>query len=332
MKKILITGASGFIGSFLVEEALKRDYDVYAGIRKTSSREYLADKRIKLLELDFSNSSKLEKIITDFKNKEGAFDFVIHNAGITKARKPEEFLTVNYQYTKNFVDVLGERNAVAQKFVYISSLASYGPGKGRSPIKHEDIPNPISMYGQSKLESEKYLNSLKGFPFVAIRPSAVYGPRDKEFFALYKTLNRGLEPYIGSMDQRLSCVYVHDLTRAIFAAMESSHTDRAYFISDGNEYSIKEFNEAIKKNLQKKTVRIVFPNAVANPVAFLSEKLSAMTGKASTFNRERLKEYKAANWLCDVSPLQEELKFQAEHNLETGMDKTIKWYKENRWL
>src|SRR5438045_3510699 len=103
MKKILITGASGFIGSSLVEEGLRRGYEIVAGIRKSSSKKYLADERIKFIELDFTNQKRLEEQLADFSNKQGKFDYVIHNAGITKAKKTQDYFTVNFQYTKNLV-------------------------------------------------------------------------------------------------------------------------------------------------------------------------------------------------------------------------------------
>ena len=124
MKKILITGASGFIGSFLVEEALNRNYEVYAGIRKSSNREYLLDSRIKFLELDFSNVDSLNKKIS----AAPYFDFIIHNAGLTKASKLKDYFTTNYEFTKNIIDVLISQNRVPKKFIYMSSLAAYGPG------------------------------------------------------------------------------------------------------------------------------------------------------------------------------------------------------------
>jgi nucleoside-diphosphate-sugar epimerase len=329
VKKILITGASGFIGGFLVEEALAQGYEVYAGVRMSSNLANIPLDKIKLLYLDYADKAGLEKILTKHGN---SFDYIIHNAGITKARQPKDFLTVNYQYTKNFVEALQAVNRIPKKFVYISSLAAFGPGKKDRAIKHDDEPAPISGYGSSKLHSENFLRSLTGFPYVIIRPAAVYGPRDREFYVLYKVLNRGLEPYIATAKQKLSFIYVHDLVRAIFAAMQSQHSGRSYFIADGNEYTIAGFNETIKKHLQKKTVRIILPKEVAGPVAFSLEKIAALTGSIATFNRERLKEYEAPNWLCDTTPLREELNFVPAFNLDSGMQQTIAWYKQNKWL
>jgi len=332
MKKILITGASGFIGSFLVEEALSRGYEVYAGVRRTSNKKYLSDNRIKFLELDFTNKECLLKQFQTFKQN-GAFDYVIHNAGITKAKNKEEFLTVNYQYSRRLIEALIESGSVPKKFIYISSLAAFGPAANGSPIRrHTDIPKPITAYGESKLQTEQFLSSLTDFPFVVIRPAAVYGPRDHEFYVLYKLINRGIEPYIGFKDQLLSFVYVSDLAKIIFTALESSVHRRSYFVSDGFAYTLSGFMGAAKTALRKRTVQIVIPDAIANGIAYSTEQIRSLLGRVATFNRERLKEFRAPNWSCENEPLKNDLNFSPEFNLQTGMTETIRWYKEEKWL
>jgi nucleoside-diphosphate-sugar epimerase len=157
MKKVLITGASGFIGSFLVKEALDRGYEVYAGVRPTSSRQYLDDSRIKFIELHFVDTEKLIDQLLTLKQHGTQFDYVIHNAGITKAKTIHDFFTVNCRYTCNLADALVAAHCVPAKFVYISSLAAFGPRSDQTPIRHSDIPQPITSYGRSKLDTEKYL-------------------------------------------------------------------------------------------------------------------------------------------------------------------------------
>ena len=190
MKKILITGSSGFIGSFLVEEALKKGYEVYAGIRKTSNVKYLTDPKIKFIELDFSNIDSLNKTISASPH----FDFVIHNAGVTRAIRKQDYFISNYQYTRNLIDVFISQKKVPGKFIYMSSLAAYGPGEPLQlkPIKESDTPNPVTSYGKSKLESEKYLSALQNFPHIIVRPTAVYGPRDNDFFAMFSLINKNI--------------------------------------------------------------------------------------------------------------------------------------------
>ncbi|MDI1356137.1 MAG: NAD(P)-dependent oxidoreductase [bacterium] len=330
MKKILITGASGFIGSFLVEEALTRNYEVYAGIRKTSSKVYLRDARINFLELDFADRDALHKTISTAPH----FDFVIHNAGITKALKKEDFFVSNYSYTKLLVEALLFHNNVPSKFIYMSSLAAYGPGNPvtQEAVKESDTPHPVTYYGSSKLQSETYLSLLPNFPYLIIRPTAVYGPRDKDFLSLFKLIRNHLELIVGSNKQQLSFVYVKDLVSAVFLAMESQALNRAFFVSDGKSYKSDVFGNLLKEQLGKNTLRIKVPTLLAFLIASLSESTQYLSGIPALLNRDKLNELKAVNWNCDTTPLVREFGFKPAYDLSSGIQETIFWYREAGWL
>ena len=124
MESILITGASGFIGSFIVEEALKRKFGVWAGIRSSSSREYLRNRKIHILELDFAHPNELRAQLSGHKGTYNKFDYIIHCAGVTKCTDKREFDRVNYLQTKYFVDTLRELNMIPKQFIYISTLSA----------------------------------------------------------------------------------------------------------------------------------------------------------------------------------------------------------------
>ena len=330
MKKILITGANGFIGSFLVEEALKKNYEVYAGIRKTSNTEYLKDPRIKFIELDFSDTAALDKQLMEIP----AFDYVIHNAGTTKALNKKDYFISNYQYTKNIVDVLIKQKKVSGKFIYMSSLAAYGPGDPSqlSSISSADIPKPVTSYGKSKLESEKYLSSLGGFPHIIIRPTVVYGPREKDLYTVFKLINNNLELFVGFKKQKLTFIYVKDLVKAVFQTMESDVVNRGYFVSDGNVYDAESLGDIIKKQLGKKTIRIYFPKNLVRVIAFFSEASKYLTRKQPVLNFDKVNELECVNWKCDTQPLIDKLNFRADYDLKKGIFETIEWYKKSKWL
>jgi len=196
MSKILITGANGFIGSFLVEEALKQGHEVFAGVRSSSKLKFLNDYRIQTLILDLSDKEKLKQQWYVLSQYFASFDYVIHNAGITQAISPDDFDLVNNQYAQNLLESLVEANFKPKKFILMSSLAAMGPGNAESlaPIKLEDKPNPITNYGRSKLDVEHYLRGQTDVPYLIFRPTAVYGPREKDFLTLFKTINRHIEP------------------------------------------------------------------------------------------------------------------------------------------
>ncbi|MDA3904805.1 MAG: NAD(P)-dependent oxidoreductase [Bacteroidales bacterium] len=334
MKKILITGASGFIGSFLVEEALKREYEVFAGIRSTSNRSFLNDSKIVFFESNLADKYALKNILIANKNEYGKFDYIIHNAGITKSCDKDDFEKVNYQFTRNLIEALSELNCMPEKFIFISSLAAYGPGneKTLSPIAEKDIPHPITFYGKSKLKAEQFIKSFPNLPYLIFRPTSVYGPREKDFFVVYKTIKHGLETYIGSSEQLLSFIYVKDLCRLIFDALESDKKRKSYFLSDLKDYTAIEFNAFIKKELNVKTIQIIFPEFLVKSLAFIIEKIACLTGKPPSLNTEKYKEISAKNWLCDSKGIEMDFSFKPEYELQKGIKETIAWYKKEKLL
>jgi nucleoside-diphosphate-sugar epimerase len=334
MDNVLITGASGFIGSFLVEEGLKRNYQVFAGIRKSSSKAYLQDPQIRFIEFDFSSVDSIVKTIELLRKENIRFRFIIHNAGVTKAGKKEDYYNVNFLNTKNFIEALQITGSIPEKFIFISSLAAYGPGDPvtMKRVMLSDEPHPIELYGKSKLEAEKYITSLQDFPWLIIRPTGVYGPREKDYYVFFKTVNSGLETYIGSSKQMITFIYVKDLARVLFDALMSPVIHKGYFVSDGDEYDTPSFAAIAKKHLQKKTVKITVAPGIVKQLAFILEKTFGLWGSIPTLNTDKYKVLKSINWLCEVEPFQQDFHFKADYDLDKGVKETIEWYKKEGWL
>ncbi len=330
-KNVLITGASGFIGSFIVEESIKKGYQTFAGIRKSSSKKYLTDSQINFLELDLNNDTSLDISLQNFAKQYGKLDFVIHTAGVTKSINKADFDTVNFDSTKKFVNALKRNNLVPEKFVFVSSLASYGPGIDAYPITIANQQQPLTEYGKSKLKAEQFFRLNEDFPSVTINPTAVYGPRDKDFFVLLKSISNHLEVYINNDRQLLSFVHVHDLVDAIFIAMESTALHQNLLVSDLSNYTSREFNNLVKKALNVKTISIIVPAAVAGFFAVISEVIGNIKGKTPLLNRERLKEFKAKNWSVACTQI-EQLGYTPKYKLEEGIQHTIDWYKQQGWI
>lgn len=330
MKRVLITGASGFIGSFLVEEALKRAYEVSAGIRKSSSRKYLSDKAIHFELLDLSSKDKL----TSFFQQKLRYDFIIHAAGIIKTCDKSNFDTVNFLYTKNLIESLYVARKIPSKFLFISSLAAMGPGNEGTltPVKLSDIPHPVTLYGKSKLRAEQFIQSLSGFPYIILRPTGVYGPREKDYYLAFKSIQNHIETYVGAKEQHLTFLYVIDLVRLTFDALESSITGKIYFVTDLQRYTAEQFNAIIKKILNKKTIAIVFPKAFIRLVVFITEKLSCLFGKPATLNSDKYNELVSKNWLCEQDEIVKDFGFRPVYDLEKGVREAVSWFKNERLL
>ena len=335
MERILITGASGFIGSFLVEEALKRGFEVWAGVRASSSRRYLRDERIRFLELDFAHLDNLQTKLSEQLNQYGKFDYIVHCAGVTKCADSAMFDEVNFRQTVHFVDSLCKLDMLPHRFIYISTLSVFGPihEDDYTPISETDIPCPNTAYGKSKLKAEDYLRSISGFPYIIFRPTGVYGPRETDYFLLAKSIKQHVDCAVGFKRQDITFVYVDDVVQAVFLAIEKKVLQRCYFLSDGEVYSSRTFSDLVRQELGNPfLLRLKLPLAVLKVVSFLGQCVSNLTGRGVTLNLDKYKIMKQRNWRCDITPAIKELGYRPVFTLKQGVHKAIAWYKAEGWL
>lgn len=328
---ILITGATGFIGGFIVDEALNRGMQVWVAVRPTSSRKYLTDARIQFLELNLGSKEQMKAKMADIR-----FDYVVHAAGATKCLHAEDFFRSNTEGTKNLVEALLELQMPLKRFVFVSSLSVYGPVAEQQPYREicgSDTPQPNTAYGRSKLAAEQYIESLDGFPYVILQPTGVYGPRERDYFMMAKSIKSHTDFSVGYKPQDLTFVYVLDVVQAIFLALDSEKTGGKYMLSDGEVYSSRTFSDLIHRELGKPwLLRIKAPIWLLRIITFCGEYIGRMTGRVSALNNDKYNIMKQRNWRCDISPAERELGYKPQFQLEEGVRLTIKWYKENNWL
>ena len=328
--KILITGASGFIGSFIVEEALKRGFETWAAIRKSSSKAYLPDERTHFIELNLSSKEQLVEQLRPHQ-----FDYVVHAAGVTKCTDKRDFCRINTEGTKNLVTALMELQMPLKRFVFVSSLSVFGAIREQQPyeeIREDDVPQPNTEYGRSKLAAERFLESEE-FPYVILRPTGVYGPREKDYFLMAKSIKQHSDFAVGFKRQDITFVYVSDVVQAVFLALEKGQTGRKYFLSDGEVYQSTTFSDLIHEELGRPWwIRITAPVWVLRVVTFFGEYVGRMTGKVTALNRDKYHILRQRNWRCDIEPARRELGYQPQVQLKEGVHKTIQWYLENKWL
>ncbi len=330
-QKLLVTGASGFIGSFIVEEALRKGFEVWAAVRKSSSKAFLTDSRIHFIELDLSSEKRLTEQL-----KECSFDYVVHAAGVTKSLHKEDFYRINTEGTKNLVCALQSLKMPLKRFVYISSLSIMGAIREEQPyreIRERDKAQPNTAYGKSKLEAEQWLDTQQGLPYIILRPTGVYGPRERDYFMMAKSIQAHTDFAVGFKQQDITFVYVTDVVQAVFLALEKGETGRRYFLSDGEVYQSSTFSDLIRKELGNPWwIRITAPLWLLRIITFCGECIGHLTGKVTALNNDKYNIMKQRNWRCDIMPAQQELGYEPQVKLEEGVHRSIAWYKKNHWL
>lgn len=329
-KKVLITGASGFVGSHLIEAAVKEGFEVFAAIRPSSDIKHLISLPVNWVTLSMSDVKRLT-----IELGERGYEYIIHCAGSTKAKTESDYNYVNAELSRNLAIAAVDSGIPLKKFVFVSSLAALGPISYTNPknISADHSAAPVTAYGKSKLLAEQYLKKIEKLPLVIVRPTAVYGPREKDIFIILKTINSGLEPYIGRTPQKLSFIYVSDLVKVLLAALvEDAAIGHSYNVSDGQAYSKYELAETMKSITGKKTYKFHIPIPLVSAIASVLELIYSFRADSPALNKEKINELNAENWACSIKELEQDFGFIAEYPLKRGLEETINWYKENKWL
>lgn len=330
-KKIFITGASGFVGSHLVEAAQNLGLEVHAVVRSSSITDQIAPFVDKFVYPNLGDAQNLKTLF-----EEEQYHYIIHAAAMTKAKDEKQMNTVNVDYTEAIIEAATTAQIPLERVVYVSSLAAVGPIAFNSEkLIDESFPyRPVTVYGRSKRASELMIREkFADEPVSVFRPTAVYGPREKDIFILFDTMNKGLDPYIGRNPQKLSFIYVKDLCEVLLqGCMVKQDGLQFYNISDGLVYSRYAMADIFKSTLKKRLFRIHVPLALIRLVAQLSQRLYKNSSKTPVIYPERLGELTAENWGCNINHAVETLGFNPKYDLERGLTESLNWYKSHKWL
>ena len=327
MERLLITGASGFIGSHLVRQALEAGFEVWAAVRKDSDKTRLTAQGVQLLEVDYYDEEQLFSALSAVPSRgEDAplWDYVIHNAGITKTAHVEEFAEVNAEHTRRFLSALARLPQAPRRFVLMSSLSSYGDTAPSGQPLHAELPQkPNTRYGRSKCLAEHYTEQ-SGLPFTILLPTGVYGPGDKDYLIALQSIARGINAMAGLRKQYLTFVYGGDVARAaLFVLHEERARGERYIVADGDTYTDKEFAQLAQRLLGRKHVlHLRIPLLLVHLTCLVGSLRARLTGQTTPLNQDKYPILAQRNWRCDPSPLFA-LGFTPSTDLEAGLRETI---------
>lgn len=325
-KKVLVTGAGGFIGRFLQKEGIKRGHQVYGSFRN-KAEEALLEPEAKGFFLEFSERETLRERLQAFADETGGFEYVIHCAGVTKPDRMEEFYEGNVLFTEFFAKTLKETQPNFKRFVFISSLQANGPGdpKTMEPTNEESIPKPFTPYGISKFEAEKRIKAIEGMEWVIFRPTSVYGPRDTKFIhQVLKLVQKGIAIRIGPKGQIVTFIYVKDLARLMWDAIDMDIKNEIFVVSDGNDYDPSEINKYLAKPLGLSLRQIKVPRSLLMGIAHVRLKLAQIRKKPLHLSPFKVREVTSMNWRVDNSKIKTVLKFEPKYTLEEGLKDALK--------
>lgn len=329
MEKIIsvVTGASGFVGSHMVDYLLSKGHEVRCLIRKTSSTKWLKGKDVKIFNSGLSDKDGIAEAIKDA-------DYIYHIAGIVKSKTHDGYFKGNVEPTRNILDVCLKVNPNIKRILILSSLTACGPTTIGKPVDEKTAENPITTYGESKFMEEQLAKSyFDKLPITIVRPPAVYGPRDTEIYLVFKTFQKGLMILVGFNKKELSLVHVSDLVHGIYlASINEKSKGNTYFISSDEITDWEKVAEILEEVFNKKALKIRLPHAVVYLIAAIAQFFALFSKKPATFNLEKARDFVQEAWTCSISKAKSELDFKPSVSIEAGLRQTIEWYKSEKWL
>lgn len=324
--RILVTGATGFIGSHLCHQLVKDGHEVVALVRNPQKASLLPKENIHYLNGDLSLFKNQDLVLPPC-------DQVVHLAAIVAAAETlREYYQVNYQAVVDLTEALKRQSWQPKRLIFTSSLAAAGPSKEGRALTELESSAPNEDYGRSKLKAEEHLKTLT-FPVTLVRPAVVYGPGDEAVLTLYKMAQRGLGFKTAGINVQFSFIYVNDLIDAIIRMIYAGQKgNKTYFVSHPDVATIEEMWEALSKVMQKKIRVIPLPRPLLYALMCGGTALSKIFSFKNQLDEKQYIQITTPAYVCSSQALTNDLQWQAQHNLFSSLQKTYEGYKELGWL
>ncbi|HLG06464.1 MAG TPA: NAD(P)-dependent oxidoreductase [Gemmatimonadales bacterium] len=334
--RALVTGATGFVGSHLLDALVEAGTELTALVRTPRAATGLLARGIRLVEGDLDDPGTL-------RSAAAGQDVIYHCAGVIAARSSAEFMQVNRDGTARLVEAAADVSRA--RVIFVSSLAGVGPCARGGRRQGDEPPEPVSAYGRSKLAGEQAVRAGP-LPWTIVRPPAVYGPRDTAFLRTFRMLGYGVGAVFGDGAQELSLVYAGDLARALAAVGRcDTAAGRVFYPCHPEVVTSTALIESIALAMRATRadgggvgrgaarVRVVKVSRwLAAGVLGVTAAAARLRGSATILNPDKAVELFAPAWTADPDPLTAATGWRAEHDLTSGLAKTAAWYREAGWL
>ncbi len=326
--KVFVTGATGFLGSHLVDRLLKKGVEVHALIRKSSNLRWLVGKKVRYHYGDVIGESKGLR-----EGLEGA-DVVYHVAGVVRAREAKIYYKVNAHGTANVLQACLEVNPQVKRVVVVTSVAAHGPNDGVRMATEGDECRPLTDYGKSKRDAElitlRYVDKL---PISIVRPPAIYGPRDDQVLQFFRMVKKGVVLLPGGGRRVLNLCHAADVVTGLLLAAEHPKGEgEIFFVGEDRNYDWEEAANTIAQAVRRHPIMIRVPKALVFSIAAAAEGLGWMSGRVFPLNLAQAKNFMQKNWALDISKAKRLLGFQPAYSLASGAEETAVWYEKEGWL
>jgi 2-alkyl-3-oxoalkanoate reductase len=313
MKRVAVTGATGFVGSHVIRRLTAAGHQVRILARRMPITALTPDKPLEVVLGDLDDLTALHRLV-------GGVDAVIHVAGIIKARHAAEFHKVNVAGTRHVAAALAEVSPDI-RVIHVSSLAAREPG--------------LSPYCASKRGGEDAIKTLANpARLTIIRPPAVYGPGDAEIFPMFKAASLGLCAYPGTRQSRVSLIHGADLAGAIVAALEAPLPDPAYELDDGHEggYAWPEIGAGLSAALARPVRMMRLPRPLLTAIAAGAELHRRVAGSLTALSLAKVPELYHPDWAAQGPRLEARTGWKPVFDLAQGFADTLAWYRAIGWL